>query len=176
MEVLRPAATNEMGRIPRIISEIDAICHAYETGHRQGLRRETLPNPYSQGSDEFRAYVVGHAEGLERAQPAATQGECSTLCHPDEPCAITEDGECDLGEAATPGEPKVLQMLRELTDECEDFIGYDHGFPFQEVTAKARAFLDSTDKPRAPEVCGCPYGNCTCDDGSGSVPTKADAL
>lgn len=27
-------------------------------------------------------------------------------------------------------------------------------------------------KQRTPEVCGCPYGNCTCDDGSGVTRTS----
>ena len=52
--------------VPRTNVEITAICHAYETGHRQGLRGETLPNPYSEGGDSFRAYAIGHKEGTDR--------------------------------------------------------------------------------------------------------------
>lgn len=51
---------------PALNFRVAGVCNAYESGF--GHHDRDLPNPYSEGSDEYLAYAYGKEVGAERAQ------------------------------------------------------------------------------------------------------------
>lgn len=59
-----------------VITPVFKLCVAYESGFGHGLQADDLPSPYSDGSQEHEAYLVGYNEGLVKtiSPPAASDG------------------------------------------------------------------------------------------------------
>lgn len=69
-----------------------------ERDRLRGLLREVHTKHWPFLTDGLHERVHDAINGVTADQPPAAQ--CSSFCCPDEPCAITEDGECDAKRPA----------------------------------------------------------------------------
>jgi hypothetical protein len=89
-----------------------------------------LVNGGAQTMDVLPASSEGVQRDVKPVAPPPSE-QCSTFCHPQEPCTITEDGKCDAKPKGGPlsqwlalrcKEPEFQQWVARLTESTDEMI------------------------------------------------------